>query len=177
MEKISKVISIMKRLDYPPKIDSFKDRLIIQKTVSILESMEMNLGYGFFIHLRGPYCRDLTEDVYSNKALVEGLKSNYPLNLQEDKKVIKFKEVTDLDPDYLEIISTYLHFKIIENKEDSDSILLLKALKPHLSDSKVAVGISKAKELLPLDAKQIANMKKEHEELDIGASTDLSKWD
>ncbi|MEK6843310.1 MAG: hypothetical protein AABY04_02385 [Candidatus Micrarchaeota archaeon] len=177
MDKIGKVISILKKLDYHPKIDSFKDRLVIQKTVSILESLDIKLGYEFSIHLRGPYCRELTEDIYENKTNVENLRTNFDLSAKEEIGVMKYKEVTELDPDYLEIISTYFHYLLKEVKNEDDSIRSLKALKPHLSDSKIAVGISKSKELLPPNGKQIDEMKKEFDEWDKATVTDLSKWD
>jgi uncharacterized protein YwgA len=48
----------------PLTVDSFDDRLILQKTVYLLQQAQVHLGYRFRWYIRGPYSSGLTEDVF-----------------------------------------------------------------------------------------------------------------
>ena len=47
------------------QIDSFKDRLILQKAVYLAQAAGVNLGYYHHWYLYGPYCPALTRDEYA----------------------------------------------------------------------------------------------------------------
>ena len=55
------------------KLDSFEDRLILQKTIYILQTAGVKLGYSFSWYLKGPYSRGLTSDAFTIR---EELESN-----------------------------------------------------------------------------------------------------
>lgn len=46
-------------------LDSFDERLILQKAVYLAQLAGVNLGYFYRWYLRGPYCPDLTSDLFS----------------------------------------------------------------------------------------------------------------
>ncbi len=46
-------------------VATFKDRLILQKTVYLLQAFGIYLGYQFSWYLRGPYSTELTKNAFS----------------------------------------------------------------------------------------------------------------
>ena len=51
--------------EFKLKRDSTRERLILQKTIYLLEESGMQLGYGFGWYKYGPYSQDLVQDAYS----------------------------------------------------------------------------------------------------------------
>lgn len=47
------------------KIDTFDDRLILQKAVYLAQAIGVHLGYYYQWYLYGPYCPSLTRDEYA----------------------------------------------------------------------------------------------------------------
>lgn len=43
---------------------NFNSRLILQKTVYLMQEFDLNIGYSFSWYLRGPYSPNLTRDTY-----------------------------------------------------------------------------------------------------------------
>ena len=52
-------------LGRPLKVDSFDDRLILQKTIYLVQAKGIHLGYYYKWYLHGPYCSSLTKDLYA----------------------------------------------------------------------------------------------------------------
>lgn len=52
-------------LNLPFKINSFQDRLIMQKSVYLAQAAGVNLGYYYHWYLYGPYSPSLTRDEYA----------------------------------------------------------------------------------------------------------------
>jgi len=52
-------------LGLPFKLDTFEDRLILQKTVYLAQACGVHLGYYFHWYLRGPYSPQLTDDAFA----------------------------------------------------------------------------------------------------------------
>jgi uncharacterized protein YwgA len=52
-------------LELPFKIDTFEDRLILQKSVYLAQAIGVHLGYYYQWYLHGPYCPSLTRDEYA----------------------------------------------------------------------------------------------------------------
>jgi len=52
-------------LKLPFKIDSFEDRLILQKAIYLAQAADVHLGYYYHWYLYGPYCSSLTRDAYA----------------------------------------------------------------------------------------------------------------
>jgi hypothetical protein len=55
---------VLDHVGQPARVDAFEDRFMIQKKVYLARLTELDLGYRFGWYLRGPYCRELTYDVY-----------------------------------------------------------------------------------------------------------------
>jgi len=52
-------------LNLPFQIDTFEDRLILQKAVYLAQAAGVNLGYYYHWYLHGPYSPSLTQDEYA----------------------------------------------------------------------------------------------------------------
>ena len=55
---------VMSQLGIPPTLDSFDDRLILQKKIYLAQQAGVDLGYHYYWYLRGPYSRALVGDAY-----------------------------------------------------------------------------------------------------------------
>jgi uncharacterized protein YwgA len=56
---------VLNELGMPPSIQTFDDRLILQKTVYLIQQLGVPLGYSYSWYIRGPYSRDLTADAFA----------------------------------------------------------------------------------------------------------------
>jgi uncharacterized protein YwgA len=85
-------------LKLPFQIDSFEDRLILQKAVYLAQAKGINLGYYYHWYLHGPYCPSLTRDEYAiDCELSQGIdeSSNWKL---DDESIAKLKRLQNLIP-------------------------------------------------------------------------------
>jgi hypothetical protein len=58
----------------PIKVGQFVERLVIQKSVCVLQFAGVNLGYRFHWYLHGPYSTDLTSDAFWLAGLKQDVK-------------------------------------------------------------------------------------------------------
>ena len=107
--------------DYNFSMDTFEDRLKLQKTLYLLQSFGIYLGYDFSWYLRGPYCTSLTinafalEDIYDDIPLVPKVKfkdSDKQKLFTNFLKLVKGKNV-----DELEIMASLHYLKQIRNDD------------------------------------------------------------
>jgi uncharacterized protein YwgA len=67
MDRPRLLASLMRRVgEY--RLQTFRDRLVVQKTVYLLQAFGIYLGYQFRWYLRGPYSPQLTRDAFSIEA-------------------------------------------------------------------------------------------------------------
>jgi hypothetical protein len=55
-------------LNVPLRLDSFADRMTLQKMIYLCQQAGVHLGYRYNWYLRGPYSPDLTRDAFDLKA-------------------------------------------------------------------------------------------------------------
>lgn len=68
-----------------PTLDSFSERLNVQKKVYLTQLMGYDLGYRYGWYLRGPYCRELTVDAFTLKdELASGERDHEQYALSEE---------------------------------------------------------------------------------------------
>ena len=53
---------VLDQLDLPVRVETFEDRLILQKAVYLAQAAGVHLGYYFRWYLRGPYCPSVADD-------------------------------------------------------------------------------------------------------------------
>lgn len=103
-------------------MSDFNGRLRFQKTVHILQSFGIDLGYRYNWYLRGPYCPDLTKVGFELVDVLPKLR-NIPVEFEDDADQTRYDNfksfMTDKknDPDALEIASSIC---FLRNEEDLD---------------------------------------------------------
>ena len=81
---------VMDQLGLPVKVDSFDDRLVLQKATYLAQAAGLNLGYYYRWYLRGPYCPKVAEDGFAiAAALSQGLDEakNWSLDASSSAKL------------------------------------------------------------------------------------------
>ena len=97
-------------------MSSFSGRLLFQKTVQLLQSFGIDLGYRYNWYLRGPYSPDLAKDGFELKDVVPRLR-DIPIEFENKTDKARYDRFTAFmsdkkdDPDALEIASSicFLH--------------------------------------------------------------------
>ena len=86
----------MDQLGLPVKVDTFEDRLILQKAVSLAQAAGVHLGYYFRWYLRGPYCSPVADDGFCiATALAQGGDDSESWTLDEESSQ-KLEAIRDL---------------------------------------------------------------------------------
>jgi uncharacterized protein YwgA len=63
---------VLKHLGIPLSMETFNERLVIQKVIHLAQALGVHLGYHYQWYLRGPYCPVLTRDMYAIVSEVAG---------------------------------------------------------------------------------------------------------
>lgn len=160
---LDKAVACFKALGFKPKIDDFESRLIIQKTIYLLQLKGIKTGFEYHLYVRGPYSSQLTDQVYANKAKVQNLETSASLTNAEVKDIEEFRGLFgQLVPSMLEIAATYSFFAFGEKLDPMTAQKNVKKMKPFYSEAQIAVGVSKAKELLFVPTeKELAGLREE----------------
>ena len=73
-------------------MSDFNSRLILQKTIYLMQEFGLNIGYPFSWYLRGPYSPNLTRDAYE---LVKNYVEIQPVRFAEQSVESRFCEFLD----------------------------------------------------------------------------------
>jgi uncharacterized protein YwgA len=84
---------VLDGLGMAPTMDSFDQRLTLQKTIYLIQQLGVPLGYHFSWYLRGPYSSELTSDAYAN--LDSEVPEGWTLGKSLDAKLSKAKPFID----------------------------------------------------------------------------------
>jgi len=115
----------LKQLGMDLKIESFNDRLVLQKSVMLIQKAGVNLGYSYNWHLRGPYSPSLTSDAFAISPRKDEFQQELPRwNLDQPsaeklgklKPLFEIPEGEDTVP-YLELRASILYVLDHENIE------------------------------------------------------------
>ena len=88
--------------------EEFKDRIIYQKKIYLLQSLGTNLGYLYNWYIRGPYSPGLTNYVYNNLDILLSMDfSEYKLSDTVVKNISKINKLEMLKPSSLNDSSWY----------------------------------------------------------------------
>jgi uncharacterized protein YwgA len=108
---------------------SFDYRLKLQKFVYLMKVSNLNLGYDFRLHLRGPYSTMLTRDGFSIDNFDECQMVKFE-NVESEKRfetLLNFIENKKDDSNTMEIVaSLHLFHKLYPDKTDDDLVILVK---------------------------------------------------
>ncbi|MGC9778035.1 MAG: hypothetical protein HZR80_02200 [Candidatus Heimdallarchaeota archaeon] len=148
MTEFDKVIECFKIMDFPPDIEEFEDRIIVQKVIFLLKIKDIEFDYDFNLYLRGPYCPELTKDMFDYADKLKKLDSNIKFNNETIHQIKYLKYIITLDTSLLEIAATYAYFTEIEKVDSEKAIIKVKRLKHFISENKITKGIYKTKEYI-----------------------------
>lgn len=145
---IGKAIACFKELGLRPKLDSFKDKLVMQKVVYLLQRLEVDAGFSYGLYVRGPYSPALTKTLYENKQKVEKLETATALSKSELHKIGELANALDVsNAAVLETTATFACLKFEKGLSEDSAMQKLRELKPFYSEAQLALGASKAKQL------------------------------
>lgn len=63
MRQVSTLLTL-KELGMPMRMDTFENRLIVQKTIFLVQEAGLDLGHFFRWYLRGPYAPSISKDLF-----------------------------------------------------------------------------------------------------------------
>jgi uncharacterized protein YwgA len=134
---------VMTALDLPDTIESFDNRLIIQKAVYLAQAAGINLGYFYHWYLHGPYCPALTRDVYAIVSEEQSEISRWCLDQQSIDKLKQFSSIIPADDTksrQLELMASVhflIHHKQTTSSEPSELVSVLKRFNKDFSEPQV----------------------------------------
>ena len=120
---------------YPSfNMDSFENRLKIQKFVFLLKNALSDLGYHFNLYLRGPYSPELARDAFqiSDWSEIKEIRFKEEEKETKFKKFLAFLEPFKEDTKWLEIASTIVLMK--EALQTDNKNFIIKEVKKTKSD-------------------------------------------
>lgn len=113
---------VLDALGQPMELGAFDRRLEIQKKVYLAQLAGVDLGYRFGWYLRGPYCRELTSDVFQIREQLEGgdndwkredLRPSVRKNLEGAKRIWANRPSDVKETDWLELLASLHYLKHI----------------------------------------------------------------
>ena len=110
-------------------MDTFDGRLKFQKTIQILQSFGIDLGYYYNWYLRGPYCPDLTKDGFELKGIMKKI-PKLAIEFADDKNQLYYNDfkkfIQDKKEDSIQLeIAASICFLRNEEGLDKDVVLRL----------------------------------------------------
>jgi hypothetical protein len=110
---------ISEALRIPISLDTFRDRLLLQKAVYLIQLVGIDMGYRFSWYLRGPYSSVLTDNLFELKSdyrLYDDLSSRYDLAddiiplIRKCKTLLRKPQNVDLDTAFWYELLASLHY-------------------------------------------------------------------
>ncbi len=83
-------------LDLPFQMDTFDDRLILQKAVYLAQEAGVKLGYFYNWYLRGPYSPAVAEDAFSVNVAIAGGNDESKAYELADKQLRNLRKIRNL---------------------------------------------------------------------------------
>jgi uncharacterized protein YwgA len=129
-----------KLFDKNIEIESFSDRIKLQKIIYMLKSAGIEFSYNFSWYIRGPYSPDLADTAYRFKENEKNIEqTSYQLSIKEEKVIFRLRSIESLykDADKAELLASFLY---IQNSWDLRGEELIKKLlekKPRYSKEEI----------------------------------------
>jgi uncharacterized protein YwgA len=110
--------------------ENFTERLILQKTVYLMQTFGLNIGYRYSWYLRGPYSPALTRDAFS---LIQRYDELPTIRFVSENAEDRFSQFLDFlnghshDEEWLEVVAS-IHF-LFERSSNKDRELIWQRIK------------------------------------------------
>jgi len=116
---------ILKRIsDF--NINTFEGRLILQKSIYLLQSLGLYLGYKFSWYIHGPYSPDLTRNAFALQPIYDNVPTVKFSDAKIEHEIEKFEKFVGKqrnDGDWLEQLACAHFLKALDPKADRESIV------------------------------------------------------
>ncbi len=119
--RFNKLAWIIKRLNLPHDLESFENRLILQKAIYLLQFIGMDLNYDFSWYLYGPYSPELAAEAFAILPILEDLADDLELTDVDFRALIKMDEIAE----GIKKISKELEMDIVDVFELTASITFI----------------------------------------------------
>lgn len=118
-------------------LNSFNDKLTIQKSVYLARKFGLSFNYDFGWHVKGVYSSDLTVELYS----MRDNQSNYSPSQREVEFIEKLQSIERISKDFtssLELFSTVVYAKKDRGMEKDEEIInFVKRVKPWFTKGEI----------------------------------------
>jgi hypothetical protein len=112
------------------RLDTFDDRLKLQKTIYLAQISRINLGYHFHWYLRGPYCPALTDDAFAILSQPADRFRGWELDRQSRGRLARVKKLTaEASPRWLELLASAHYLLDRRQITSSEPALMVRALR------------------------------------------------
>jgi uncharacterized protein YwgA len=139
-------------LGVPLRLDSFDDRMALQKTIYLCQQAGVHLGYRYNWYLRGPYSPDLTRDAFELKSKQDsnlGETLGWNLDGPSIQRLKKIKPLLEAEsqsqrPRRLELLASVLFLKQSYDGRNKDAAGLREILtrnEKHFSEEEILQAI------------------------------------
>lgn len=112
----------LKELGIEPKLDLFRDRLVLQKAIYLAQAAGCDLGYFYGWYVHGPYCSPLAKDMFAvvgDPESLDELGSRWVLDDESRKQLQRLRKLISVKhknaPRHLELIAS-VHYLITRNQ-------------------------------------------------------------
>jgi len=137
--------ALFRELELDLKVNTFEDRLKVQKIVYLLQllpELRDYLGYTFNLYLRGPYSSQLAAVYYKLPS-----RTNMRINVSEKAREIA-KEIKEMNTSELEIVATTIAIMKYRSGEEAELSKLINLKGDLYSKEEIKKGFKKAKRFL-----------------------------
>lgn len=118
--------SLIKRIGNYDAMETFDGRLKLQKTIYLMQSFDLYVGYDFGWYIRGPYSSSLTKDGYALRDKYDSVSEGKFADPEAEKRFIQFQEFIkghENDSRWLEIVASIHFLKTMRSELPKESIL------------------------------------------------------
>ena len=158
----NRVIESFHQLGFSPRVEAFEDRILIQKSVLLLQLAGLKTTYPYRLHIRGPYCVELNREAFAHHGEFEAPAPRGALDENERAIVAAFGETFELRPNQLEVAATYAYLVSCAGLDHVEAHRRTRKLKSFVPAAQQALGISRAKRFLyPPTEEETREMKDE----------------
>jgi uncharacterized protein YwgA len=140
----------LKALGLPLRLDTFDDRMVIQKTIYLCQIGGVHLGYRYNWYRRGPYSPDLTRDAFDLVRQSEDESEGCALDVDSVEKLSKLAELWRNEsanrPRWLELVASVAFLRGSYDGRDKDVSGLREILArndKHFSEAEISQALEK----------------------------------
>jgi len=116
-------------LEFPLRLETFGERMALQKTIYLCQVAGIHLGYRYNWYLRGPYSPDLTRDAFDLNAKQESAFDEIVGWNLDDESILRLNRIRSLwasktaeeRPRWLELLASVLFLKRSYDGRDKDA--------------------------------------------------------